>query len=105
MARLHTLQLQILTHAATLVAPGGRLVYATCSILPAEDEATTQAFETAHAHFHPVPIAAAVQSAPNLTPAGRTRLATLAGEGHILRLSPRLCGTDGFFIALYKRTA
>jgi 16S rRNA C967 or C1407 C5-methylase (RsmB/RsmF family) len=112
LARLHALQLQILTQAATLVAPGGRLVYATCSILPAEDEATANAFATAHPQFRPLPIQEALDpsprpragGAPNLTAQARTRLASLAGDSHMLRLSPRLSGTDGFFIALYQRT-
>ena len=104
LARFHALQLQILTHAAALVRPGGRLLYATCSVLPAEDEATVQAFAAAHPDFRPVPIAQALQAAPNLSATARARLASLAGEGHILRLSPRLSGTDGFFIALFQRT-
>ncbi len=105
LTRLHTLQTEILARAATLVRPGGRLAYATCSILTAENEATTTAFEAAHPAFRPVPIASAASASPNLTDAARRHLASLAGTGHRLRLSPRLTGTDGFFLALYERTS
>ncbi|WP_029415116.1 RsmB/NOP family class I SAM-dependent RNA methyltransferase [Brevundimonas bacteroides] len=78
-ARLHGLQVAILGPAARLVKPGGRLVYATCSMLTAENEASADAFEAGH---------------PAFAPAG-TRL----------RLSPASTNTDGFFAAVYERTA
>lgn len=101
--RLHALQLRILGQAAQLVKPGGRLVYVTCSMLSAENEATTRAFEAADAAFRPVPIAQALDN-PALTAAARARLTELA-DGHRLRLSPASTHTDGFFVALYERTA
>lgn len=101
--RLHALQLRILGQAAQLVRPGGRLVFVTCSMLSRENEATADAFEAAHGDFRPVPIADAL-AAPGLTDAGRARLGELA-LGHRLRLSPAAAGTDGFFVALYERTA
>jgi 16S rRNA (cytosine967-C5)-methyltransferase len=54
--RLHgliRLQAEILAEAAGMVRPGGRLIYATCSILPAENEDRTAAFLTAAAAFRP----------------------------------------------------
>lgn len=101
--RLHALQLRILGQAAQLVKPGGRLVYVTCSMLSAENEATTRAFEAADAAFRPVPIVQALDN-PALTAAARARLTELA-DGHRLRLSPASTHTDGFFVALYERTA
>lgn len=101
--RLHGLQLRILAQAAQLVKPGGRLVYVTCSMLSAENEATTAAFEAANAGFKPLAIAQAVQTAA-LTDAARTRLTELA-DHHRLRLSPGATRTDGFFVALYERSA
>ena len=47
-------QTAILESAARLVKPGGRLVYATCSVLPEENEAIAQAFGAAHADFEPL---------------------------------------------------
>lgn len=101
--RLHTLQLRILGQAAQLVRPGGRLVFVTCSMLSRENEATADAFEAAHDDFRPAPITDAL-TAPGLTDAARARLGELA-QGHRLRLSPAAAGTDGFFVALYERTA
>ncbi|WP_296177844.1 RsmB/NOP family class I SAM-dependent RNA methyltransferase [uncultured Brevundimonas sp.] len=101
--RLHALQVQILGRAAELVKPGGRLVFVTCSMLRGENEATADAFEENHPAFAPVPVAEALKAA-NLTDAARERLGALA-EGHRLRLSPASTGTDGFFAAVYERTA
>lgn len=101
--RLHGLQLRILGQAAQLVKPGGRLVYVTCSMLSAENEATAAAFEAASPQFRPLPVTQVLQSS-GLTDAARMRLAELA-NGCRLRLSPGSTGTDGFFIALYERNA
>lgn len=103
-ARMHSLQVAIVARAAKLVKPGGRLVYATCSMLTTENEATVDAFEEDHPDFVPVAIAEAVGS-PNFSDAGRNRLAELANGGHRLRLSPATAGTDGFFAAVYERQA
>lgn len=102
--RLHALQVQILDRASALVKPGGRLVFVTCSMLRGENEATADAFEENHPEFAPVPVAEALNS-PALTDAARDRLGALAAGGHRLRLSPASTGTDGFFAAVYERTA
>ncbi|RZJ92839.1 MAG: RsmB/NOP family class I SAM-dependent RNA methyltransferase, partial [Brevundimonas sp.] len=101
--RMHTLQMAIVARAAKLVKPGGRLVYVTCSMLTAENEATVDAFEEDHPDFVPAPIAEAAQVA-GLNEAGREKLAELA-HGHRIRLSPATAGTDGFFAAVYERRA
>ncbi len=104
LARLAALQLDILTRAADLVRPGGRLVYVTCSVLAAENAGVTEAFAAARPDFSPLPIERAAQP-PMLTIPGRRRLAELAEGGHSVQLSPRRSGTDGFYICLYERTA
>jgi 16S rRNA (cytosine967-C5)-methyltransferase len=51
--RMRRLQRNILARAADLVRPGGRLVYATCSVLPTENEDTINAFLAEHSAFQP----------------------------------------------------
>ena len=104
-ARMATLQASILARAARLVAPGGRLLYATCSVLDAENREVAHAFEQAHPAFRPVAVAEAAARAPQLTPAAAERLAACAEPGHMLQLTPRRTGTDGFFAALFERAA
>ena len=103
-ARLSSLQQQILARAAALVKPGGRLAYATCSVFAAENDAVAERFAADHPAFRPVAIAAAAQT-PDLTDAARLRLAELSGDGHTLQLTPRRSGTDGFYLALFERSA
>ena len=93
-AELATKQRAILEAASRLVKPGGRLVYATCSILQDENDAVVDAFSAAHADFRPL-------SAAGLLAAQRIELDT----GERLRLWPHLHGTDGFFAAIFERSA
>lgn len=83
---------RILDSAARLVKPGGRLVYATCSILQAENEAVVEAFGARTPSFRPLSCAALLAS---------QRIALDTGER--LRLAPHLHGTDGFFAAAFER--
>jgi 16S rRNA (cytosine967-C5)-methyltransferase len=95
------LQQRILTSAARLLKPGGRLVYATCSLLPQENEAVAQAFSAEHKGFTPVPVAALLADAHVQHPA-----ALCSGEdGRFLRLWPHRHGTDGFFAAVWQKAA
>lgn len=103
-ARLAALQPQILARASRLVKPGGRLAYVTCSVFPEENDAVAARFAADHADFRPLTIAAAAAS-PGLTEPGRARLAELAQGGHTVQLTPHRSGTDGFFIALFERSA
>ncbi|HEX8570387.1 MAG TPA: RsmB/NOP family class I SAM-dependent RNA methyltransferase [Caulobacteraceae bacterium] len=102
--RFHDTQVTVLRRAARLVRPGGRLVYVTCSVLGRENEDSAATFAAEHSDFTPARVATAVDT-PDLTDAGRARLAELAGDGHTLQLTPRRTGTDGFFIALFERSA
>ena len=56
-------QAAILQSAARLLKPGGRLVYATCSVLPEENEAIAQAFGAANPDFEPLPAVRAAERA------------------------------------------
>jgi 16S rRNA (cytosine967-C5)-methyltransferase len=86
-------QRRILEAAARLVKPGGRLLYATCSILTEENEAVADAFAARHGAFRPLSCTALLAS---------QRIALDTGER--LRLWPHRHGTDGFFAAAYQRT-
>lgn len=95
------LQQAILNSAARLLKPGGRLVYATCSLLSAENEAVAQAFSTAHPDFEPVPVAGLLAAAQVPQPG-----ALCAGDGgQWLRLWPHRHATDGFFAAAWQKKA
>jgi 16S rRNA (cytosine967-C5)-methyltransferase len=89
-------QTSILASAARLVKSGGRLVYATCSVLPEENEAIAQAFSAAHPNF--VPLSAA-DTLTELKVANAASLCTT--DGLYLRLWPHIHATDGFFAAVW----
>ena len=94
LAELVERQQQILCGAARLVRPGGRLVYATCSLLHEENEAQAEAFLAAEPGFSLLPVARVWEE----TIGG----ASPAGE-QFLRLTPARHGTDGFFVAIFER--
>lgn len=96
LADLTATQAEILDQAAALVRPGGRLVYATCSLLAAENEAQIAAFRDRHPAFRPVPVADVWRRAVGGEP---------PQEGEVLRLTPHRHGTDGFFVAILQRGA
>ena len=93
---LRAKQAAILASAARLLKPGGRLVYATCSLLEAENEEIAAAFGAEHADFQPLPALQALQSA-------RVEQAEQLVQGEYLRLWPHRHRTDGFFAAVWQR--
>jgi 16S rRNA (cytosine967-C5)-methyltransferase len=99
--RLHDLQVTILGRAASCVKPGGRLVYATCSVLDDENGQTARAFEAAHPDFMPLAISDLMKAGEGTYLSG---VANLNPMGHALSLSPHKTHTDGFFVAAYTRT-
>ena len=87
-------QAAILRAASALLKPGGRLVYATCSLLPEENEAIVQAFLAAHPVFKLVPADPILrQQSIDLPPS----------VDDFLRLWPHIHRTDGFFAAVMER--
>jgi 16S rRNA (cytosine967-C5)-methyltransferase len=95
LAELAAKQTVILDEASDLVRPGGRLVYATCSLLPEEDEMQIERFLARHPDFVARPLPALwAELCPGVA---------VPGEGPWLALSPSRHGTDGFFAAVLER--
>jgi len=93
LAELTAKQASILAAAASLVKPGGRLVYATCSLLAEENEDIVQGFLAAHPDFTLVPAADVLKRAGVEMPP----------TDAYLRLYPHVHDTDGFFGAVMER--
>ena len=94
-------QTAILQSAARLVKSGGRLVYATCSVLPEENEAIAEAFGAANPDFEPQDAAELLQG---LKVEGFEALCAGGADGRrYLRLWPHRHSTDGFFAAVWNR--
>ena len=90
---------EVLARAATLVKPGGRIAYITCSLLDEENGARVRAFLAAHPEFGAAPgdeLAAAMGAA-----AERFRAAVMRMPEGLL-MTPRRTGTDGFFVAVLR---
>ena len=86
-------ELVMLQHAADAVAPGGRLVYATCSSEPEENEGVVDAFLATTPGFTPLD---AREAAPRLP------RDVVDARGH-LRTEPHVHGLEAFFGAVLER--
>jgi len=95
-------QAKALDHGATLVKPGGRVAYVTCSVLEAENGVQVREFLARHPGFEVFPPAQVMQ------PLGErsflfSRAVWATAEG--LLMTPRRTDTDGFFVALLRKAA
>jgi 16S rRNA (cytosine967-C5)-methyltransferase len=94
-------QTAILQSASRMTKSGGRLVYATCSVLPQENEAIAQAFSAANPDFEPL------NAGDILTELKVDNAQSLCSGGEngalYLRLWPHLHSTDGFFAAIWQK--
>jgi 16S rRNA (cytosine967-C5)-methyltransferase len=85
-------QIAILDSAARLVKGGGRLVYATCSLLSEENEVVAQQFIANHPDFDLVPVSKVL---------AEQKIALEMGD--YLKMLPHKHHTDGFFAAVFER--
>lgn len=92
-------QAAILESAARLLKAGGRIIYATCSVLPAENEAIAEAFTAAHPGFSPIPVRELLEQAK----VARSESLCSGPDGLYLRLWPHRHATDGFFAAAWEK--
>ena len=94
-------QASILQSASRLLKSGGRLVYATCSVLPQENEAIAEAFSLANPDFAPMSVGAVLAG---LKVTDAASLCSGGEDGQLyLRLWPHLHHTDGFFGAVWQK--
>lgn len=91
-ARFARAQSSILDAACALLKSGGRLVYATCSVLPEENEAIVEGFLATHPNFGLGDAAADLK-----------RAAIPLDTGRFLQLLPHRHGCDGFFAAVIEK--
>ena len=100
-AEMAVKQAAILQSAARLLKSGGRLVYATCSLLPQENEVIAESFSGANSDFVPIDVGRIMTT---LKVADGEKLCS-GGENGLkyLRLWPHLHKTDGFFAAVWQR--
>jgi 16S rRNA C967 or C1407 C5-methylase (RsmB/RsmF family) len=92
LAELNVKQISILHSAARLVKPGGRLVYATCSLLDEENDAIAEQFLAVHEDFHLV----------NMSAIMTEQKIDLQMDAY-LKMLPNVHHTDGFFAAVFER--
>lgn len=93
LAEINVKQLDILTAASRLVKPGGVLVYATCSILRAENQDVVENFLSEHAEFEIIEVKQVLKN-----------LDLVLKDQRYLELSPVTHDTDGFFACIMQKS-
>jgi 16S rRNA (cytosine967-C5)-methyltransferase len=91
--RMQTLQIELLTSAARLLKPGGKLLYSVCTTEPEETEAVAAAFNMVHQQF----IAEELVSRLPLS------LQSDQDSSETIKLWPQRHDLDGYFIALWRK--
>jgi 16S rRNA (cytosine967-C5)-methyltransferase len=92
--RFAGLQLELARRHAALVKPGGRFVYATCAMGRTENDDVAERLAREVPGLTPLPAAEAL---------GAELAGALGADGHLVKLYPHRHGTDGFFIACFRR--
>lgn len=98
-------QAMILRMACNYVKPGGRLVYVTCSFLMEENEDQVASFLADRSDFIAEDAAEAAIRSGQLTDAGAALVRKCRRPDGSVRLTPRTAGTDGFYLAVMRRSA
>jgi len=96
LARVNEVQQKVLRAASRLVKPGGRLVYATCSLLAEENQAVIEGFVAEQPQFVPVPVVDVLRPQGIVVPG-------LEDTAPFFVMLPHLHATDGFFAAVLQR--
>ncbi len=98
-------QSAILEHAARLVRPGGRLVYATCTFAPEEDEGTVARFLRDHPEFELIAPPGRPEWIADDVPGNSELPGTWPDLARAIRLWPHLAAGEGHFVALLRKCA
>jgi 16S rRNA (cytosine967-C5)-methyltransferase len=93
-------QIEVLDRAASLVKPGGRIAYITCSVLPQENGEQIRNFVARHPDFTVVPPS---QTMTVLWDKAEDFAAATLQSAEGLLMTPRRTGTDGFFVSVLRR--
>lgn len=93
-------QIEVLDRAASLVGPGGRITYITCSVLPQENGVQVRDFLARHPDFQQV-APAEVLAVLGEKSAEFSEAAIVSNEG--IQTTPRRTGTDGFFVSVLRK--
>ena len=91
--RMQALQIELLTSAARLLKPGGKLLYSVCTTEPEETEAVVAAFNLAHQQFIPEELLSRLPLS----------LQSDQDSSETIKLWPHRHDLDGFFIALWRK--
>ncbi len=91
LARLPEIQAAILRNGSRYVRPGGILLYSTCALSREENERNAERFLAENTAFEPYTFP--------------ERYRGILGEGHMATLFPDKTGSDGFFLAVFRRKA